>query len=275
MALVTVDTEKCVNDGLCRDACPGFLIKIDDEGFPYPVTDIENQCVGCGHCVAICPSGALSHADLPRNEFIEMKKELEMSQEAVEQFLKSRRSIRSYLDKSVKREVIMKVIDIARFAPTGHNDQDVQYSIFDNREILKSIADSVVDFMRMLIKTKQDQQIPFDLNYFVESYENGSDIILRHAPVLIVTHCPKMNPAGTISSHIALTTLELAAMGFGLGTCWAGFAMIAAMSGYEPLLELLNLPVDQNFCGAMILGYPKLKYKKVPVRKKPAIYWND
>jgi NAD-dependent dihydropyrimidine dehydrogenase PreA subunit len=34
MALITIDTEKCVNDGLCRDACPGHWIEIDDEGLP-------------------------------------------------------------------------------------------------------------------------------------------------------------------------------------------------------------------------------------------------
>lgn len=275
MAFITVDNEKCIKDGLCRDACPGFLIKIDDEGFPRQIDDIETHCVRCGHCVAICPTAALSHADFPRDEFAGVKKELKMSGEAVEQFLKSRRSIRNYLDKSVERDVVVKVIDIARYAPTGHNDQDVQYSIFDNREVLKSISDSVVDFMRLLIQTTQGQQIPFDLSYFVECHEKGSDIILRHAPVLIVAHTPKTNPMGAMSSHIALATLELAAMGSGLGTCWAGFVMMAAMSGYEPLLKLLNLPEDQQFCGSMVMGYPQLKYRKIPVRNKPVIYWKD
>ena len=161
MALITVDPQKCINDGLCRDACPGFLIEIDDEELPRPVADIENDCVRCGHCIAICPTDALSHADLPKNEFIEINTELEMSQEAIEQFIKSRRSIRNYLDKPVQRQVIEKVLDIIRFAPTGHNDQDVKYSIFTNGEVLKSIADSVVDFLRFLVKTEQKL---FELN---------------------------------------------------------------------------------------------------------------
>jgi len=68
---------------------------------------------------------------------------------------------------------IEKVLDVIRFGPTGHNDQDVKYSIFTNREVLKSIADSVVDFLRFLVKTEQDQQLPFDLNNLIEENEKG------------------------------------------------------------------------------------------------------
>jgi nitroreductase len=84
-----------------------------------------------------------------------------------------------------------------------------------------------------------------------------------------------ITPMAGISSHIALTTMELAAKAFGLGTCWAGFVMVAAMSGYEPLLKLLHLEEDHQICGAMILGYPQLEYRKIPIRNKPTIYWND
>ena len=275
MALLTVDAQKCVNDGLCQTACPGFLIEIDDDGLPRPMPNIENDCVRCGHCVAICPTDALFHAELPQDEFVEIKKELAMGQEAVEQFIKSRRSIRNYLDKPVQREIIERVIDIARFAPTGHNNQDVQYSVFDKGPMLKSIAGGVIDFFKFLVDSKQDQQLPFDLNVLIEGYENGDDVILRGAPVLIVAHGPKLSPMTSISSNIALTTLELAAFGLGLGTCWAGFVMMAAMSGYKPLLNVFALPEDQQFCSAMIVGYPRLKYRKIPVRKKSIIYWCD
>ena len=274
MALITVDTEKCINDELCQIACPGFLIEIDNNGLPHPVSYIEDNCVRCGHCVAICPTDALFHSDLPQNEFIETKEGLEMNPEAVGLFIKSRRSIRNYQDKPVPRELIENVIDIARYAPTGHNDQGVKYSIFDNKESLKNIADSVIDFFKFLVSTNQDQGIPFDFNKLIAEYENGVDVILRQAPVLIVTH-EMINPMAGISSHIALTTLELAAKACNLGTCWAGFVMMAAVSGYEPLLKLFHLPEGQQFCGAMIMGHPQLKYKKIPVRNKPTIIWND
>ena len=156
--------------------------------------NIERDCVRCGHCVAICPTDALSHSDLPQNEFVELKNDLVMRPEAIAQLIKSQRLIRNYLDKPVQRELIEKATDIARFAPTGHNDEDVQYSVFDTEPILKHISDGVIDFFRLLVASKQDQQLPFDLNGLIEGYENGDNGILRGAPVLIVTHGPKMNP---------------------------------------------------------------------------------
>lgn len=117
--------------------------------------------------------------------------------------------------------------------------------------------------------------LPFDFfQYHVDLYEKGQDIILRNAPILIVAHHVQDSEMAKISCYIALTTLELAAKGCGLGTCWAGLVMMAATSGYKPLLETLKLPEDQQFCGAMMMGYPKLKYLRIPVRNKPIIYWN-
>ena len=118
-------------------------------------------------------------------------------------------------------------------------------------------------------------ELPFDLQDMIDIYDNGQDIILRDAPVLIVAHCIKNSQMARISCYIALTTLELAAKGCGLGSCWAGLVMAAAMSEYKPLIEILNLPEGQQFGGAMMMGYPRLKYNRIPVRNKSVIFWND
>ena len=185
------------------------------------------------------------------------------------------RSIRNFKNKHVSRLDIEKVLDITRFAPTGCNIQNVRWNIFDSKKDIKAIADSTVDFLKHFSKNNPDVELPFDLKNIVDVYEKGQDIILREAPVLIVAHCIKDGPMARISCYIALTTLELAAKGCGLGTCWAGLVMMAAMSGYKPLMEILNIPEDQQFCGAMMLGYPKLKYKRIPMRDKPIIFWHD
>ena len=189
--------------------------------------------------------------------------------------MKSRRSIRNYKNIPVPREEVEKLLDITRFSPTGHNDQDVQWRVFDKKDTLIAIADSVVDYFRHILKTNPKPELPFDLEELIHNYEKGNDIVLRHAPVLLVTHSDKNRPMASTNCHIALTTMELAAKACGLGTCWAGFIMFTAMSGYKPLVKLLNLPEDQQFQGAMLLGYPKFHYKRIPARNKPVINWND
>jgi nitroreductase len=57
-----------------------------------------------------------------------------------------------------------------------------------------------------------------------------------------------------------------------LGTCWAGFLSRAAAT-FPPLQEALALPQGHQALGAMMVGYPKFSYKRLPTRKTPEIIW--
>ena len=72
-----------------------------------------------------------------------------------------------------------------------------------------------------------------------------------------------------------LTTFELAAKACGLGTCWAGLLMMAVADNFKPVIEALNLPEGNRCFGGMMLGYPLLKYQRIPARKKPLVIFND
>ena len=67
---------------------------------------------------------------------------------------------------------------------------------------------------------------------------------------------------------IALTYLELAAPSIGLGCCWAGY-FYAAATTFPPLQEALALPKNHQCFGAMMAGYPKFNYHRMPLRKYP------
>jgi nitroreductase len=77
-----------------------------------------------------------------------------------------------------------------------------------------------------------------------------------------------------VDSTIALTFLDLAAPTVGLGACWAGFFMMAAAQSPQ-LQELLALPEGHACCGALMIGYPKYAYHRLPTRKEPAISWRE
>jgi len=71
---------------------------------------------------------------------------------------------------------------------------------------------------------------------------------------------------------IALATLELASTAMGLGCCWAGYFNAAATT-FPPMLEALALPSGHQSFGAMMVGYPKFTYHRLPTRKMPNITW--
>jgi nitroreductase len=106
----------------------------------------------------------------------------------------------------------------------------------------------------------------------VSAWEQGFDPILRSAPCLIVMQAPKAYGGGVIDSTIGLTTFELIAATEGFGTCWAGFFFMGA-THWKPLQETLELPAANTITGAMMTGYPKHRYQRIPLRNNARVTW--
>ena len=273
MNLINIDKTKCKLDGICAMECPAGLIQIKDgDKVPTTVDFAEEVCINCGHCVAVCPHGALSHRIMSSENCQLIHNELMPSKEQGEQFLKMRRSIRIYKDKEVDRETLGKVIKIAGYAPSGHNEQPVKWLIISGKEEVKRFSGLVIDWMRAMIKEKSPMARALNMTALVRVWRSGYDPICRHAPYIIVAYAHKEDMAASSACTIALTYLELAALSQGLGTCWAGFLQFAATS-WPDLIKALDLPKGHSCFGAMMLGYPKFNYHRIPLRKESDIIW--
>lgn len=272
MALFTVDTEKCNRDGICAAECPIKIIATGDDGVPYPVNGADALCIDCGHCVAVCPTAALSHKNLAPEDCLSVNKEWVPEPVATEHFLRYRRSIRTYKEDPVDRKILEKLIHVARYAPSGHNTQPVKWQVIYDRADVIRLSEYVIDWMRHMIKKSPDFASALHLDLVVGGWEFGMDTISRGAPHLILANAPTANPASQNASIIAMTYLELAVPAFGLGACWNGF-FNAAATYWQPLQKALELEDgDANFA-AMMVGHSRFKYHRMPERKAPEIKW--
>ena len=262
MAFITIDQEKCKHDNICVDVCPYGLLINQEDASPEPVANGENFCIACGHCVTACPHQALTLLYSAGEDLPVIDKNLKISIEAAEQFLRSRRSIRCYKDKAVSKDILNRIIETTRWAPTAINCQPVQWIVIQDANQVHHLAELAIEAF------KAGNMLP----EIVKAWDNGKDMILRSAPHLVITHSVKEKRDHTRDCIIALSYLELAAHAHGLGTCWAGMLLTAA-NNYPPLLEALNLPDGHILTGAMMLGYPKYKYKQLPKRKDTKIEW--
>lgn len=274
MSLFIVDSKKCTHDGICVAECPIGLIKLKDKkSVPEPIDRAEDMCINCGHCVAVCPHGAFSLTTMKPDDCPPVRKDLALDIERVKHLLQTRRSIRTYQDKEISPETLEELIDIARYAPTGGNSQLIKWIVVNSPEKVRNLAgEMIVDFMRHLISEKHPLAKGYNLSFFVKAWEDGNDLISRGAPGLVITHAPKNYTMAQTDSAIALTFLDLTAPSFGLGTCWAGFFMMAAAQ-WSPLQEALGLPKRNACFGAMLIGYPKYEYLRIPLRKPAEIAW--
>jgi nitroreductase/NAD-dependent dihydropyrimidine dehydrogenase PreA subunit len=273
MSLLTVDQEKCERDGICAEVCPAEIIEFKDKNaFPTLVDGGDKLCIRCGHCVAVCPHGAMSHSSMKPEECPSVNDDWLFGPEQVEHFLRYRRSIRNYKKKQVEKKVLTKLINLSRFAPSGHNRQPVRWLVIYERDEVQRMAGFVIDWMRHLIKEDSPLVAAMNLNRVVAFWERGNDPICRNSPHIIVTYAHKDDTTAPTACTIALTYLELAAPSFDLGACWAGY-FNAAATFWPAMQEELGLPEENINFGAMMVGYPKFKYHRLPLRNDAQIMW--
>jgi len=273
MNLFTIDKNKCNRDGICVAECPSRIIEMkDDSSFPTPVFGAERACIRCGHCVAVCPHGALSHSLIKIEDCPPFQNDMAFTDEQAEHFLRSRRSIRLYQDRVIEPEKLARLIEIARYSPTGGNSQMVNWVVVSSPETVRKISGMVIDLMRAMVQKKHPMAESYRLINLVNDWDAGIDRISRGAPSLVFACAPKDYGMGAVDCTSALSYLDLAAPSLGLGCCWAGFVMMAVVK-WPPLQQTLELPEGQACFGAMMVGYPKYRYYRLPTRKKPVIVW--
>lgn len=235
MQLIEVDKEKCKKDGICIMECPFNILAEDSAGIPEMIAGGEAACMRCGHCLAVCPSGALTMNGVLPESCEPVRQDLTIGEDAVMHLLKTRRSVRVYKKKPVGRETMARLMHVVRWAPTAKNLQPVHWTLVDHTEKIRKMAGMTIDWFR-------------ECRIFPEIIDawdaNGEDMILRDAPLLAIAHAHQdaLNPSADCA--IAVASLELAASAAGIGGCWAGFFMRAA-NNYTPLTAYLDLPEVQ------------------------------
>ena len=274
MGFLRIDESKCKKDGICASECPTAIIRLKDKSsVPAIIPGREDACLICGHCVAVCPHGALSHTRVPIEACPSVEKDLVLNETQAVQFLRSRRSIRVYKDKLVPKENIQKLIDIARYAPTGSNSQLVEWRVITDKDKMHALSGMAVERLRDVVAGKT-KRIPLPyMAGIIAAWDAGYDAILRNAPVLVVAYSPKEASNGMVDLTLALSYLDLVAPTMGLGTCWAGLLQGALLASPDLKLKL-GMPGEYPYHYPMMLGYPRFKYHRLPERKPPKITWD-
>jgi nitroreductase len=145
--------------------------------------------------------------------------------------VRTRRSVRSFRQNPIPKEVLGRVLEAVRIAPSGSNRQPWRFIVVKDEA------------------TKQR---------LVPACDNQS--FIAEAPLVIVA-CGRnlsYNRGGymgdlsmLVDLSIAFTHLVLAARAEGLGTCWIG-----AFNNTE-VKKILGVPEEYNAVALTPLGYPK------------------
>lgn len=140
--------------------------------------------------------------------------------------IKTRRSIRQYKYKPIPKDVLEKLVDVARFAPTARNVQPWEFIVITSPEILKKIG---------------------------ELAENAR--FVAGAAACIAIFCAETKYYLEDGSA-ATQNILLAATALGIGSCWVAGDKKPYCS---QMSNLLNVPPTFKLVSLIALGYPGAK----------------
>jgi nitroreductase len=285
MSWVAIDKTKCDNCGLCILRCPGVFSKVDGEIVAQ--ADVSN-CNVCGHCISLCKPRAIVHSAMDIINFPAVNEAANFATEKFIHFLRNRRSHRHFKNKAIPRADLETLIDACRYAPTGSNAQSVEIIVLENRDRIKKLADYIIDFfinmgdsLRQFFEqlAAEGKEPPANLarirqygDRFKLAKEAGQDPIFYDAPVVMIFHASQEKSTPKDDCVIASTTLSLLARTMGIESTYIGLLVGVAKDNREIHSEL-QLPPGNEILSALVMGYPRLKYRYAVDRKQIPTRW--
>ena len=173
--------------------------------------------------------------------------------------IQQRRSIRKYKPDNVPDDVLNRLLNAMRLAPSGSNRQEWKFIVVRDKELRRKIAtackvhpgkpngqDFVAEAPVIIVACGSDKEAR------IRHYKDDKVFISDGADIY---EDIRANPGDYESCvdwdlAIALDHLSLAALEEGMGTCW-----IAGLDERE-MKELLGIPDDIRAPLVMTLGYP-------------------
>jgi len=269
--IFSVDLEACIGCGQCAAVCPAMIISME-QNIPAISQDLEQFCIACLHCAAVCSEDAVAILDYGKGAGIPEPWKQIPKPEAVEILIKSRRSVRNYVDKNLDAALIEKLITVASHAPSGHNDRQLLFTVVDDKGVLFDLREEVIAGLEKLIAA---DGLPEGMEMFSDIVtawkKSGRDIIFRHAPHLLIVSASEESAAPKEDTMIALATFELYARSHGIGTIWNGLATLTISELLPSLLPRLGIPEDHEIGYVMGFGLPAVRFERTIERAKPAI----
>ena len=261
--MVVIDEKKCIGCGLCAADCIAQNIVIEEKAH------VKQDCFQCGHCVAVCPKGAVS---IPEYDMADVEEydadSFTLQPEAVLHSIKFRRSIRNYKPEAVPEAVLRTLAEAGRYTATAKNSQSNGF-VFVQKEMAE-LKDRVWQFIDDIahkdIREIDKAFLPYLVFNQRRKKDAGGDYLFRNAPMVLYVVSDSALDAG-----LAAQNMEMMGVSLGLGMLYNGY-LARVSDANEELKQWLGIG-DRTICACMLLGYPAVHYARTAPRKTVDVIW--
>ncbi len=209
-----------------------------------------------------------------------------MDYESLLKLVKNRRSIRRFKPDPIPDEYVDKIIEAARWAPSGFNSQPWEFVIVKKQE-LKSTIVQLVDESR--VKTTQMEAYREPWMKAASTPLTSGAMNYSNAPVFIILLGDTRTKVGlpmhlrfdhqrgqsvfTSSLASAFLYMHLAATALGLASQWVG--AVTDPLAHCLIKDMLGIPMEMEVYDMMAVGYPAMKLRPKLMRPKEKMVHYD
>lgn len=261
--MVVIDEKKCIGCGLCAADCIAQNIVIEEKAH------VKQDCFQCGHCVAVCPKGAVS---IPEYDMADVEEydadSFTLEPEAVLHSIKFRRSIRNYKPEAVPEDVLRTLAEAGRYTATAKNSQSNGFVFVQNEmaELKDRVWQFIDDIAHKDIREIDKAFLPYLVFNQRRKKDAADDYLFRNAPVVLYVVSDSALDAG-----LAAQNMEMLGVSLGLGMLYNGY-LARVSDANEELKQWLGIG-DRTIRACMLLGYPAVHYARTAPRKTADVIW--
>lgn len=149
--------------------------------------------------------------------------------------IKKRRTIRRYKDKQVSKEIIIKIVDSARYAPSALNQQPWEFVIVEDLE-----------------KKKKIRKIYDEARHKLKLYGQDTSFVENATHIFVCADSKKVMAEMSVS--LAMQNILLAATALNLGSTIMT-APVMLDESIKEIRDLLKIPENYKILALILIGY--------------------
>lgn len=187
----------------------------------------------------------------------------------------TRHSTRKFKEEPVPQEVLDKVIEAGRQAPSGKHKNQSRFIVIRKKEVLQELIALVQqEFAKMEVTPENDD----NFGGAIRAAKKGGYVFMYNAPVLIVVANKRDYGNKYADVSCAIQNMMLAANALDLGSCWINqLRWLQDNPVLRAYLQKLGMAEDEEVCASLSIGYPDtpdgLPGRRVmPVTGNPVVY---
>ena len=187
----------------------------------------------------------------------------------------TRHSTRKFKEEPVPQEVLDKVIEAGRQAPSGKHKNQSRFIVIRKKEVLQELIALVQqEFAKMEVTPENDD----NFGGAIRAAKKGGYVFMYNAPVLIVVANKRDYGNKYADVSCAMQNMMLAANALDLGSCWINqLRWLQDNPVLRAYLQKLGMAEDEEVCASLSIGYPDtpdgLPGRRImPVTGNPVVY---